>query len=125
IYDKTPGNFVPLTLILNPDHDTPVMNQEVFGPVLPVVIYDTIQQAISYANDTIYGLGAYLRGEDKVVVEQVCQQLKTGNISVNNTSYLIPQVPFGGYKPASGNFRQHGTLGLRNYTEIKVISKPV
>lgn len=72
----------------------PVMTQEIFGPVIPVMVYDTIEEVINYANATKYGLGGYVRGNDNVQIDYVCSNLRTGNIAVNSTSYLIPQVPF-------------------------------
>lgn len=102
----------------------PVMMKEIFGPVLPVMVYDSIEEVISYANATTYGLGGYIRGNDPEVIDVVCRKLRTGNIAVNNCSYLVPQVPFGGSTPHSGNFREHGVVGLRNYTEMKVVSQP-
>jgi acyl-CoA reductase-like NAD-dependent aldehyde dehydrogenase len=59
------------------------------------MIYDTIEEVIGYANTTTYGLGGYIRGSDDEQIDYICSKLRTGNIAVNNTSYLIPQVPFG------------------------------
>ena len=124
-YDGTPGPWMPVIFLMDVTLDMPVMTKEVFWPVLPIMTYDTIDEVITYANTTIYGLWAYLRGQDKSQIDYVCRRLHTGNISVNNTSYLLPQVPFGWYTSASGNFREHGRIGLRNYTTIKVISSPI
>lgn len=123
-YDGTVWPWMPIVVLTDVTLEMPVMTQEIFGPVLPIMVYESIDEAIQYANATIYGLGGYLRGQDQTQIDSVCRRLHTGNISVNNTSYLIPQVPFGGYKPASGNFREHGKAGLREYTEMKVVSLP-
>lgn len=123
--DGTSWPFVPLTILTDVTLDMPVMNMEIFWPVIPIMTYDTLDEVIWYANATIYWLGWYLWWTDQAQVDYVCKHLKVGNIAVNNTSYLIPQVPFGGYTSASGNMREHGAVGLRSYCETKVISKPV
>lgn len=122
-YDGTPWAFMPLTLLIwNTLLWTAVMTQEVFWPVLPIVTFKTIDEAIAIANDTMYGLGGYLRWWNNQTIDYVCRKLKTGNINVNNTNYVIAQVPFGWYTPSSGNFREHGWIGLRGYCELKVVS---
>lgn len=98
-----------------------VWKEEVFGPVLPVVPFDTDDEAISLANDTQYGLGAYIYDNTKERTLRICSALKTGNISVNNTYYIIPQDPFGGYK-YSGLGREHGKHGFRELCNVKVIA---
>lgn len=148
VYDGTPWPFMPFTILCyqlpvtsyqsygeNREQGTgngeqgsifsaPCMNQEVFGPVLPIISYTSIDQAIEFANNTIYGLGWYVWWSDGKQIDYVCARLKTGNINVNNTNFVIPQVPFGGYKPLSGNYREHGIIWLRSYTEMKVVSRP-
>lgn len=124
IYDNTPWPFMKHTLVLNPTLQMRVMQEEVFGPILPIMIYDTLEEAINRANSTPYGLGGYLWGNTPSQLEFVSQHLKTGNINVNNTNYVIPQVPFWGYKKESGNCREHGVSGLREYCEVKVVSMP-
>lgn len=123
-YDGVPWPFMPFTLVIDPSPDMKVMQEEAFGPVLPIMQYQTIDQTIQYANDTVYGLWGYIWWHDDTEINYVCSKLQTGNINVNNTNYVIPQVPFGGYKPMSGNFREHGIIWLRNYTETKVVSRP-
>ncbi len=123
--DNNPWSFVPVTILTDVTLDMPVMSTEIFWPVIPIMTYDTIDQVIWYANATIYWLGWYLRWTNPDQISYVCKHLKTWNIAVNNTSYLIPQVPFGGYTPASGNMREHGVVGLRSYCETKVMSKPI
>jgi acyl-CoA reductase-like NAD-dependent aldehyde dehydrogenase len=123
VYDNTPGAYISIQLLTGVSLDMPVMTQEIFWPVIPVMVYDTIEEVIGYANATKYGLGGYIRGYDNEQIDYVCSKLRTGNIAVNNTSYLIPQVPFGWYTSASGNFREHGVVGLRGYCEMKVVSK--
>lgn len=123
-YDGTPGPFLLPTLVLNPTQEMRIMREEVFGPVLPIMTYQTREEAITLANATEYGLGGYLRGKNYEELTYVCSNLTTWNISVNNTSYLLPQIPFGWHQKASGNCRQHGVMGLREYCEVKVVSQP-
>jgi len=123
--DNTPWAFVPITILTDVTLDMPVMKSEIFWPIIPIMTYNTLDEVIWYANATIYWLGWYLRWTDQSQIDYVCSRIKTWNIAVNNTSYLIPQVPFGGYTPASGNMREHGTVGLRSYCETKVISSPL
>jgi succinate-semialdehyde dehydrogenase/glutarate-semialdehyde dehydrogenase len=123
-YDTTPWGYMKLTLLIGNELIwTPVMRQEIFGPVLPVVTFKTIDEAITIANNTMYGLWGYLWTKNNQIIDYICSKLKTGNINVNNTNYVIPQVPFGGYTQASGNFREHWWVGLRGYCEMKMLSR--
>ena len=76
-YDGTLGPFLKPTLVLNPTRKMLVMREEVFAPVLPIMKYETIDEAIEIANDTEYGLGGYLRGENKKELSYVSSKLKT------------------------------------------------
>lgn len=125
ILDNTPWAFVPITILTDVSLNMPVMCSEIFWPVIPIMTYNTLDEVIWYANSTIYGLWWYLWWTDQTQIDYVCGRIKTWNIAVNNTSYLIPQVPFGGYTPASGNMREHGVVWLRSYCETKVVSKPI
>jgi succinate-semialdehyde dehydrogenase/glutarate-semialdehyde dehydrogenase len=99
-----------------------VWNQEVFGPVLPVMIFKTEAEAIEMANDTIYGLGAYVYTQDKERYFRVAKQLQSGIVAHNNALYFSPVTPFGGYK-ASGNSRTLGIEGFHEITQVKIISE--
>lgn len=122
---KCPDNFwgayYEPTILTNITFDMRVWKEEVFGPVLPVVAFETDEQAIELANDTIYGLGGYVYTQNKERAERVCHLLQTGNISVNNANYVIAQDPFGGYKN-SGLGREHGKLGLREFCSAKLVA---
>ena len=124
---KAPQNLVGAyfqpTILTNISKDMDVWTQEVFGPVLAVMPFSTDQQAIDLANDTQYGLGAYLYTRDQQRIEKVCKALKTGNVSVNEANYLTAWVPFGGYKH-SGIGRIHGKLGMQSLCRIKTVSQP-
>ncbi|MEK7070283.1 MAG: aldehyde dehydrogenase family protein, partial [Patescibacteria group bacterium] len=113
--------FFEPTLLSNVTTDMKVWQEEVFGPVLPMVTFESEEEAINLANDTVYGLGGYLFTEDKEKAEVVASKLKTGMISVNGTLYLHPSSPFGGYKK-SGLGREHGKNGFHELCQLKVVA---
>jgi len=113
--------FFEPTLLSGVTTDMKVWQEEVFGPVLPIVTFESEEEAINLANDTVYGLGGYLFTEDKEKAERVASKLKTGMISVNGTLYLHPSSPFGGYKK-SGLGREHGKYGFHELCQIKVVA---
>ena len=116
------GAFFEPTIITEVTRDMQIWNQEVFGPVLPVVKFTNEAQAIDLANDTEYGLGSYIYTNDDQKAQRVSKQINTGMVSVNNTNYLQPSNPFGGFK-ASGIGRQHGKYGFSEVTQIKVVAR--
>jgi acyl-CoA reductase-like NAD-dependent aldehyde dehydrogenase len=71
-----------------------VRKEEVFGPVLPIVSFETYEEAIRLANDTEYGLGGYIFTQDRELYEKTARALKTGMVTQNNLNYLIPHDPF-------------------------------
>ena len=95
--------------------------EEVFGPVLPIVTFKDENQAIELANDTRYGLGAYLFTKDPNRFKRVSRQIESGMVCQNNLSYVHPFNPFGGYK-YSGNSREHTKFGFHEVTQVKVVS---
>ena len=103
--------------------DMKVWQEEVFGPVLPVITFSTEDEAIELANDTPYGLGAYIFTEDKKLFDRVAAQIDSGMVSLNNVSYVKACNPFGGYKD-SGHGREHGKYGFEDLTQVKVVSQP-
>lgn len=115
------GAYYPPTIITDITTDMRVWKEEVFGPVLPVICFDTIEEAISLANDTPYGLGGYVYTHDKERALYISRQLKTGNITVNGADYVIAQDPFGGCKN-SGMGREHGKHGLRELCIVKLVA---
>ncbi len=116
------GAFYEPTLITNITKDMSVWTEEVFGPVLPIVSFETEAEAIELANDTTYGLGAYVFTEDKVLMSKVASKIESGMVTHNNLSYIKPYDPFGGYKQ-SGIGREHGKYGFEDLTQIKVVAK--
>lgn len=116
------GAYYEPTILTNITPDMEVWKEEVFGPVLPIVSFETEEQAICLANDSQYGLGGYVYTQNKERAIRVCNQLQTGNINVNNTNYVIAQDPFGGYKKNSGLGREHGQQGMREFCNTKLIA---
>ncbi len=111
----------PIVLVDVPD-DTPLMRQETFGPVLPVLKVRDAEEAIRRANDTEYGLSATVFGKRRVM--DIARRLDVGMVSINSVlSYAgIPSLPFGG-RGESGYGRIHGEDGLREFTLSRAITK--
>jgi aldehyde dehydrogenase (NAD+) len=96
-----------------------IAREEVFGPVATVMSYDTLEDGIAIANDTDYGLSAVISGDPADAVE-IAPRLHAGMVVVNNWG-PSPGAPFGGYKQ-SGNGREGGLFGLKDFMEVKAIS---
>ncbi len=116
------GFFYKPTVLTNVNKNMRVWNEEVFGPVLPVVTFKTDEEAIKLANDTKYGLGGYIFTESKRRARKIALELKTGMVQTNNAGYLQPCSPFGGYKE-SGIGREHGKFGFYELTQVKVVAE--
>ena len=113
------GYYVKPTIFGNVSNDMIIAKEEIFGPVLSIIPYDDIEHAVSIANDTIYGLAAYVTGEDQKKCLKVARELRAGQISINYGS-SGPSAPFGGYKQ-SGNGREKAEWGLDEFLEVKAI----
>jgi acyl-CoA reductase-like NAD-dependent aldehyde dehydrogenase len=98
-----------------------VWNEEVFGPILPIISFKTKDEAIYLANDTIYGLGGYIFTTNKETFNEASREVKTGMIAWNNLSYIIPNDPFGGVKK-SGIGKNHSKWGFQELCNIKVVA---
>ncbi len=120
--DGLTGAYYEPTVLTNITFDMRVWREEIFGPVLPVVTFKTEEESIRLANDTIYGLGAYVYTTDKERYFRVARQLQSGIVAHNNALYFSPVTPFGGYK-ASGNSRSLGIEGFHEMTQIKIVSE--
>lgn len=120
--NNLPGFFYKPTILTNIKPTMEIWKEEVFGPVLPVVSFSDEKEAIKIANDTDYGLGAYVYTEDKKKARRVAEQIQTGMVSINNASYLQPCSPFGGCK-RSGIGREHGKFGFNELTQVKVVAE--
>ena len=113
------GYYIKPTVFSGVTPDMRIAKEEVFGPVATVMSYDTLEDAISIANDTEYGLSAVISG-DPDAARAVAPRLRAGMVAVNNWG-PAPGAPFGGYKQ-SGNGREGGLFGLKDFMEIKSIS---
>lgn len=114
------GYFVQPTVFADVNNTMNIAREEIFGPVLTMLPYDTVDEAIAIANDTPYGLAGYVQGEDMDKVLSVASKIRAGNININGGSGDL-NTPFGGFKQ-SGNGREWGAHGFTDYLEIKAVS---
>ncbi len=98
-----------------------VWKEEVFGPVLPVIKFETEDEAIALANDTMYGLGSKIFTKDIQRAQRTASRMEAGTVEINGANRWLSCNPFGGYKK-SGLGRQQGIIGLRELCQVKVIS---
>jgi len=115
------GNFVKVTIFTNVNNKMRIAQEEIFGPVLSIIPYKTEAEAIEIANDSPYGLAAYISSADENRAMRVASQIDAGRICINGFSH-DPLVPFGGFKQ-SGIGREYGVYGLEAYLEPKAILK--
>jgi len=113
------GFYARPTIFSEVRTDMAIAQQEIFGPVLAILPYDTVDEAVAIANDTVYGLGAHVQGADKERARAVAARIRSGQVHLNYPAW-DPQAPFGGYKQ-SGNGREYGIEGMEEYMEIKSI----
>jgi acyl-CoA reductase-like NAD-dependent aldehyde dehydrogenase len=113
------GYFVRPTVFSEVRPGMTIEQEEIFGPVLSIIPYDTEEEAIAIANDTIYGLAGGVWSGDPERAKAVARQLRTGQVEVNGGSFN-PLAPFGGYKQ-SGNGREYGKFGLEEFFEVKAM----
>ena len=117
------GYFTQPTLLADVDPDATVAQEEIFGPVLTVIPYDTDDDAVAIANNSIYGLSGEVTGRDSERAFCIARRLRTGNVTVNGRSHFGITSPFGGTKQ-SGLGRRNGDEGFLEYLEIKTIGHP-
>jgi acyl-CoA reductase-like NAD-dependent aldehyde dehydrogenase len=115
------GYFVRPTVFSNVTRDMTIAQEEIFGPVLSIIPYDTEEEAVEIANDTVYGLAGGVWAGDKERAEQVARRLRSGQVEVNGGGFN-PLAPFGGYKQ-SGIGRELGKYGLEEYLEVKALQR--
>jgi aldehyde dehydrogenase (NAD+) len=113
------GHFVKPTIFVNVTNNMTIAREEIFGPVLCVIAYDTEEEAIKIANDTIYGLHGYVSGTDIQRAHRVASQILAGRVAINDV-LDDPQAPFGGFKH-SGVGREFGTFGIEAFLESRAI----
>lgn len=113
------GYFAKNTVFANVKPGMTIEKEEIFGPVLSIIPYNTLDEAIEIANDTVYGLGAYVQGKDLEKVRSVAARLRAGAVYLNYPEMDF-HAPFGGYKQ-SGNGREYADFGLNDFLEIKGI----
>lgn len=115
------GWFVKPTVFSAVEPGMTIEQEEIFGPVLAIIPYDSEEDAIRIANDTIYGLSGGVWSRDPVRAERVARRMRTGMVDINGAAFN-PMQPFGGYRQ-SGNGRELGMHGLAEFTEIKSIQR--
>jgi aldehyde dehydrogenase (NAD+) len=113
------GYYVKPTIFSGVDNQMTIAREEIFGPVLCIIPYETEEQAIAIANDTPYGLAAYVWSQDKLRARRVGSRIRAGQVALNGRSGDM-HTPFGGFK-MSGNGREWGEAGLRDFLEIKAV----
>lgn len=118
----TPQRKLPLTLILNPPRSLRVMQEEIFGPILPVIAYDTEQDAIDYVNAGERPLALYWFGRDRAARDRVLERTVAGGVTINDTNWHVVQenLPFGGVG-ASGHGVYHGVAGFETFSNMKAV----
>ena len=116
-----PGYFYPATFVGNLGNGVRLVDEEQFGPALPIVRYRRLEDAIDWANAGDYGLSASVWGTDTAALAAVAQQLQAGTVFINKHAEVAPNVPFGGIK-GSGLGVEFGQEGLEAYTTIKIIN---
>ena len=116
-----PGNFFPATVLTNVPPNARILKEEVFGPVAPIVGFDTEEQGIAAANDTEYGLAAYIYTESLDRALRVAEAIEAGMVGINRGVISDPAAPFGGIKE-SGFGREGGFEGIDEYLDVKYIA---
>jgi acyl-CoA reductase-like NAD-dependent aldehyde dehydrogenase len=111
------------TLLADVDPDSQVAQEEIFGPVLAVTPYDTDDEAVAIANNTIYGLSGEVSGGDVDRAFAVATRMRTGNVTINGKSHFGITSPFGGTKQSGLGYR-NGEEGYKEYLEAKTIGMP-
>lgn len=114
------GSFVEPTIFADVTDDMTIAKEEIFGPVMSILKFHTIDEVIQRANNTIYGLGAGVVTRDLEKAIKVTNSLRTGTVFVNCYSIITEGAPFGGYKQ-SGNDKEMGKEGLMSYIEKKTV----
>jgi aldehyde dehydrogenase (NAD+) len=116
------GFYVKPTVFVNVKNDMTIAQEEIFGPVLSVIAYDSEEEAVRIANDSKYGLHSAVLGTDIQRARRVASQLRAGRVVINNMTD-DPQAPWGGFK-YSGVGREYGQYGIEAFLEPRAILEP-
>ena len=114
------GYFAKPTVFANVTNDMTIAREEIFGPVLCILPYDTEEDAIRIANDTVYGLSGYVQSSDLDHARKVANQIRAGNVHLNGAGPDFANGAFGGYKQ-SGIGREWGDYGFEEFLEVKAV----
>ncbi|MBO1199168.1 aldehyde dehydrogenase family protein [Staphylococcus simiae] len=114
------GYFARPTIFINVDNHMTIAQEEIFGPVMSVITYNDVDEAIAIANDTKYGLAGYVIGNDQETLRKVARSIEAGTVEINEAGRK-PDLPFGGYKQ-SGLGREWGDYGIEEFLEVKSIA---
>jgi acyl-CoA reductase-like NAD-dependent aldehyde dehydrogenase len=117
---ESQGYFINPTIIDNPPDDSMIVTEEPFGPIVPVLKYDDLDDAIRRANDTKTGLGATVFGKDPELLQSVADRLDVGSVWINTYAAAVPEAQLGGVKE-SGIGTEFGTLGVLAYANVKAV----
>ena len=117
--DLENGYYVKPTVFGNVTNSMEIAREEIFGPVLSIIPYTSEDEAVEIANDTEYGLAAYVSGSDNERMKAIARKIRAGQIHLNHGS-AGPNAPFGGFKQ-SGNGREKAEWGLEEFLEVKAI----
>ena len=119
IKENEKGYFINPTIFANVTKDMTIFKEEIFGPVLSIISYDSEEEAIDIANDSMYGLSGYIASNNTDKAKQFASKLRTGMVHINYAP-VDQSLPFGGYK-MSGNGREWGEYGIEDFLETKAI----
>jgi acyl-CoA reductase-like NAD-dependent aldehyde dehydrogenase len=121
---KLDGMCLPPVVLTDVTMDMKLMKEETFGPLLPVIPYDNIEEAIKIANSTTYGLSGAVFTRDIEEGRKIASKIKTGSVNINDAliTFAVPALPFGGIKESGIGF-YHSEIGLRAFTDIKSITE--
>lgn len=120
VKNEGPGYFIAPTIVDNPPDDAPIVREEPFGPLLPLLRYTDLDDVIRRANDSEYGLASSVWSQDKDLAASVGRQLQAGTVWINSVLGITPSLPFGGHKQ-SGIGVENSEEGLLEYTNIQVL----
>jgi len=114
------GFFVKPTVFTNVKNNMTIAREEIFGPVICLIPYSDVEQAIEIANDSAYGLSSMISCSDEVKGKEIAKKIRTGQVILNRISRGDYPAPFGGFK-MSGNGREHGLFGIDEYLEVQAV----